>query len=1483
MSRCHDYLLARGVLPETAIQYGFEFDEHPTRERIIERLGLDRLYNGVPLSQAAAELLWASVDNRAGVRLLWAARVFLLPLYGEPDPKTLVTAKEDPNQHQAPFIWRPTWEHVRHVDVPLVVTEGGVKGLVTLQAGGFPIALHGVWMGAQQGKERKYELITEFDAFDLVGRLVHLAFDTDQRRNNRVLHALLRQAFLLFAQGAEVRQLTTWDPHQAKGLDDYLALRAGTNPELQHELLAELMDKAPPFFETLKPTYLPLVDRELGKVQLSAAQRSQLAKLIARPLGVRVGALDDDTKDAPAPETHFRLLEQIEPWPEPVDGAELLSEIHDEAVNRYVVLDPHLAVAVTMWIVLTYVYDLFYTLPILRIYSPDKQCGKSTLLDGIEQVAARPMLLSDPTNSALFRTTAKYHPSWLLDEAQRYVKPGTEISHYLDSCYQRGRCAARTNPNTMEVEFFDVFGCAAVASIKLLTDTVEDRGIHIRMDRKGGSKELPQLIDTLVQDPEYFLTLRRKLIRWTNDVRDKIKAARPTRPDFLWNRTWDKWRPFYILAQVAGGEWPKRVENCARVIVRGGETEVKSVRIEILSRLRPFFRERAPQLPADFRFLPTDEILKHLNSDDEAPWADDKAKSGKEGLTPEKLHYHLKEYQIKSQQKEKGGLRIRGYWVRDFEAAFSAYLPPEDLPPGRPPADDHSDEGRPDEADESDYCGASPDSGLTTKEAENRAHSHKQAENHAHSAEKGVENIIYPSPSPISWSQPEGERVSPSGSTIKCPQVDTFNPRGEDSMPSGYKRNPRTLDDSAATTYESPPRVEGLLCGGGACSILSEAEALTEFIRDLPSELAEVGLDIETYVPGKAAHSVRKDGARLGTALDWQAARIRLISLAIPLRGVVLIDLGTNLQSPMRFAVELLLEWLARCDELIGHNLRFDLCFLEREFGWRTESIWDTWIAAELLLNDDRELVAEELRPKKVRPGPCALVSILKADLGIDIDESLGGGAASDFGVDVLSPEQYAYAATDVVHLIAEADFQRSRIEQATLNDVARLEMQLVPIMAHMELVGIPLRADLLDDALERFKVERTAIETQIVPAMQDLGFDPYLDYSPVSKAYLQPLAPARKLKVNINGANLKQHYFEGMEQRLGLKLPRTSKAVISLKAEVLRPIDDPVAKLYADWLDLSTLIIGVEQRRKYIGADGRVHPVHDQLSANTGRISTSEPAMSNLPRAKKGNPLRHALAAPEGYVISQCDLSQIELRAQANHTGDPALVELFNLPPSDPRGDIYRLYASWMASELRGVEVPIEDIPAKGEARSRAKPVVLGSAYLMGLERFIQYAHDSYRVDFTRDEAQRAQDLYFQRFAGIKAWHEEARTKAQADLVSEGRTLLGRRRLVLAIEGDRKYRYRQMQAQVNFVIQGACADGLKLAIILIVQALPPGAELILTIHDELLVLCRAEQAEEVNRIVAKAVVAAYRVALGEPLKVPIIVHPVTLKNWSEK
>ena len=187
---------------------------------------------------------------------------------------------------------------------------------------------------------------------------------------------------------------------------------------------------------------------------------------------------------------------------------------------------------------------------------------------------------------------------------------------------------------------------------------------------------------------------------------------------------------------------------------------------------------------------------------------------------------------------------------------------------------------------------------------------------------------------------------------------------------------------------------------------------------------------------------------------------------------------------------------------------------------------------------------------------------------------------------------------------------------------------------------------------------------------------------------------------MNLNGDNLKQHYFKGLEKRLGLKMPRTETGLISITLDSLRDLQDPVARLYFTRGECTALEGGIKQRLPFIGPDGRVHPTHDQLSANTGRISTSEPPMSNLPKVIKGSPLRRGVEASAGYVLVQGDLgSDRSPRSSSLHRGadDDRAVQ----PPARRSCAAISTVCSLPGSE----QCDIEEIPAKGEQRNQAKP----------------------------------------------------------------------------------------------------------------------------------------------------------------------------------
>jgi DNA polymerase I-like protein with 3'-5' exonuclease and polymerase domains len=1460
------YLESRGVLAKTAAEMRVKLIERPSAEVLNSLLHFDP----APLPEAVLVIPNLIEDNGQMLADGYYLRFFPPNEYNGKIRKFLRTK----GSGFRPYVVPSVYPVASKLEVPLFIVEKQVAAMLLYQLGFHGIALEGTWGAGQpltdeeKVKNVKRTLHRDLGKFSWVGREVYLCFDSDFTRRESVLEGLIR-AFILFTVAGASVKILRWD-EAFKGLDDFVSDRAGLDLEAQKRLITELtgplskMDAKEAAASWIKPQYRPLFEREGNLVAMSPGARSHLGHLINKALGVSVGSLEKSwarlsEEDESGNQGAYRFDETIDPWLESVGGLELFTQLK-ALVPRFIVLEEHYHRFFVLWIAMAYVYDVFRLLPMLHFRSPTRGCGKSTALDLMELLVFRPFMVGNISASSLFRLIPRYRLVMLLDEAQDYVKPDTDIASILDGGYQKGRPAVRTNPVTLEPEVFDVFGPKALASIKALDGTTEDRCIIMEMSRKEPNLEVEQLCD--VPENEW-LELRRKLMRWAIDNQDAIKKTRVQRPKFIGNRLWDKWHTLLRIAAVVGGDWLEKSLKDAKAII-AGEEEERSIGVEILYRLKPFIEEQKPRLPEDFKFLATDKILEHLNGDKEAPWADWK-KGDNVGLTHQKLAKELKPFGIKPSQPKHGGTRYRGYWIEPFEKRFRSYVW----------GTQDSDEGfgdTPTSSGPSDPCGTllQPE---PEKEADPDRTPAKNRETRIGSHQNDPTNRV-PSVSPSAQSTERARLVGLESSTGE-PGTRLVAP---ESSP---------LNALCTTTCEkysiTPPEKRVSYASFPLFPVISTSEGLLAYLDALPSNLTRVALDIETFLPGDEARGrcPKKNEPRTGTALDWQVARIRLISLTIPERGTHVIDLGPepDADPQLRHAVRLLLYQLEQI-EIIGHRLGFDMCFLEHEFDWRPKRVWDTWVAAELLLNDDLELISRHLHPAPVSPGPASLVSVLKRWAEIDLDKGIGGGALSDFGVKELSADQYLYSANDTRHLPILVRKLEEAIGEAGLEKIAQIEMALVPVASHMEIVGIPLRADLLDAELAALNQKLLSIDTQIESAMREGGFDPSLDYSPVSKTYLQQ--PKNPRPININATNLKSAYFTRLEEQLAITLPRTPKSNrISFTESTFALLpNDPVAVLYGARAGLDTLIGGINQRRPFIAADGRVHPIHDQLSANTGRISTEEPPMSNLPRE---GVMRSAVEAPEGYVISNGDLGLIEIRAQAHFTGEPTLGKLLNLPNSDPRHDIYRWFASQMETKHRGKEVPIEEIPAKGALRSRAKAPVLGLAYMMGPDEFIDYAQRR-GIRFSPQEAAEVTGLYFEKFPGIKKWHEQAWGRANADLVTEGRSHLGRRRLVRPpVPGDDSHRYRQAQALVNYLIQASCADGQKLALVLIARRLPSGAELILSVHDEVLVLCHAQQAEEVGKIVTETMKEAYRMAFGQPLKVPIVFEMKPVQSWSQK
>jgi hypothetical protein len=383
--------------------------------------------------------------------------------------------------------------------------------------------------------------------------------------------------------------------------------------------------------------------------------------------------LEDLTITDIPPEKRGRLEETIEPWPDPVDGVALLQDIFGQ-LQRFVIVDDNGYVVICLHSVLAYLWELFFKLPILRLKSPVKRCGKSTVLDVIERLTLRPLLTVSVSPAGLFRIIEIYHPYILVDEADSFGVENDELRTIVNGGFERGRPAIRVNKETLKPEFFDTFGPKVLASIGGLHETIEDRSIIVNMKRKPPGSEVEELCDC---DPSVFVTLRRKLQRWAIDNRDAIRATKLTRPKALLDRAWNKWRPLLTIAHVIGGNWYAMCLKAA-LDMTGEFDEEMSIVAEVLTRIRALFRdEQKKMLTGSVEFLATFIILDYLNSDDEAPWADWK-KGDKEGITAEKLSRLLKPFKIKSVHRQINHQRTRGYLLKDFKEASDAYLPPEE-------------------------------------------------------------------------------------------------------------------------------------------------------------------------------------------------------------------------------------------------------------------------------------------------------------------------------------------------------------------------------------------------------------------------------------------------------------------------------------------------------------------------------------------------------------------------------------------------------------------------------------------------------------------------------------------------------------------------------------------------------------------------------------------------------------------------------------
>jgi DNA polymerase-1 len=513
----------------------------------------------------------------------------------------------------------------------------------------------------------------------------------------------------------------------------------------------------------------------------------------------------------------------------------------------------------------------------------------------------------------------------------------------------------------------------------------------------------------------------------------------------------------------------------------------------------------------------------------------------------------------------------------------------------------------------------------------------------------------------------------------------------------------------------------------------------------------------------------------------------------------------------------------------VGHNLKYDYIMLARYGLNVTPLSFDTMIAEWLVDPASRNLGLKNLA--YVRLG----------EEMTHIDELIGKGknqrSMDEVAIDAAAP----YAAADAEICLRLMPLLREELERVHgIQLLDEIEMPLVSVLAGMEMRGILLDLPFFEQLSTELQSRLNEIEKQV--------------YTQVGKAF------------NINST---QQLSDMLFGRLRLDPPdrgrKTSSGHYSTSADVLEAMrgQHTVVDLVLEHRELSKL------KSTYVDAlpaavnpeTGRVHTSYSQTGAITGRLSSSNPNLQNIPiRTEEGRRVRRGFIPAPGNVLLSVDYSQIELRIVAHMARDEAMLAAFRQGQ-----DIH----ATTAAAIYGV--PLESVSK--EQRRHAKAINFGLIYGMsafGLTR---------STELTLAEAEDFVAAYFKQFPGVKNYLDGMRRTASEQGYVE--TLLGRRRYFQALksQSNRNLKNREEREAINAPIQGTAADIMKIAMLHVSQALQQSGlsgRMLLQVHDEVVLECPREESEETARVVQQTMGAAY------PLDIPLSTEARWGPNWGQ-
>ena len=379
-------------------------------------------------------------------------------------------------------------------------------------------------------------------------------------------------------------------------------------------------------------------------------------------------------------------FEDIEPWPDPVDGAELLTQL-SSVIGSYVVMDKHQRDATALWVVHAHAHDLRDISPPLVVKAPVMRSGKTKLLETLERLVPRPLLVSGITAAFLERAIEAHRPTLMIDEYDALTSNDPALAEAARaqlnrSSRRRGARVGKSVPlpgGGYESRLFSTWAPTAIAGIGKPPPTIMDRSIPISLKRKLSVESVKPLRD---RDGADLVTLGRKVARFVSDNEATLRVIEPQPPLAVDNdRAKDMWEPLLAIADVAGGDWPRRAREAGRALVRAAEEDDDDLKLKLLGDIRELFLTEFPDgypehegRPDDGPRLASATLVKKLLALEDRPYG----ALGKmqKPLTQHGLGRILRDFEIRptTVRPIDSSARAKGYYLHQFEDVFARYL-----------------------------------------------------------------------------------------------------------------------------------------------------------------------------------------------------------------------------------------------------------------------------------------------------------------------------------------------------------------------------------------------------------------------------------------------------------------------------------------------------------------------------------------------------------------------------------------------------------------------------------------------------------------------------------------------------------------------------------------------------------------------------------------------------------------------------------------